>query len=267
MSRPLSLFALLVPGVAWLSGIGCAMSPPADTSPDLDPSLPGVDVGSDPKPAPGTPTAEGGTTSGGGTSTTTDAGSKSSIAPDAAPPLDAAPAMPKPTAGELLLTEVMYATFTPEPASEWFELHSVASSERSLGGLTIKDGSGRTHTIGAGLTIAPGAYLVLARDKAAAIAAKVPQSAIAYEYGTGLPDNAGILLTNGATGAVSIMNGAATLASAPYGGWYSQSGGSSVQLKVLDPAQASAKTSWCLSLTAWTTGSEKGTPGAAEDCP
>ena len=95
----------------------------------------------------------------------------------------------------------------------------------------------------------------------------MPQTAIAYEYGTGLPDNAGILLTNGATGAVSILNGAATLASAPYGGWYSQSGGSSVQLKVLDPALTTSKTSWCLSLTAWTAGSEKGTPGAAEDCP
>lgn len=266
-SSPRSWLALLVTGVVVLSGIGCAMSAPADTSPDLDPSLPGVDVGNDAKPAPGTTTAEGGASSGGGTTTTPDAGSKSSIAPDAAPPVDAAPAMPRPAAGELLLTEVMYATFTPEPASEWFELHSTASSERSLGGLTIKDGSGRTHTIGAGLMIAPGAYIVLARDRAAAIAAKVPQAAVAYEYGTGLPDNAGILLTNGATGAVSILNGAATIASAPYGGWYSQSGGSSVQLKVLDPAQASVKASWCLSLNAWATGSEKGTPGAAGDCP
>lgn len=264
MYRPSSLrsrLALLVIGGVVLSSIGCAMSAPADTSPDLDPSLPGVDVGNDAKPAPGTKTAEG------GTSTSPDAGSKSSVATDAAPLVDAAPAMPTPAAGELLLTEVMYTTFTPEPASEWFELHSTASSERSLGGLTIKDGSGRTHTIGPGLMIAPGAYIVLARDRAAAIAAKVPQAAIAYEYGTGLPDNAGILLTNGATGAVSILNGAATIASAPYGGWYSQSGGSSVQLKVLDPAQASVKTSWCLSLAAWATGAEKGTPGAAGDCP
>lgn len=270
MYRPSSLrswLALLVTGVVVLAGGGCAMSSPADTSPDLDPSLPGVDVGNDPQPAPGTKTAEGGTSTAGGSTTTPDAGSKSSTAPDAAPQVDAAPAMPKPTAGELLLTEVMYATFTPEPASEWFELHSTASSERSLGGLTIKDGSGRTHTIGAGLKIAPGAYIVLARDKTAAIAAKVPQVAIAYEYGTGLPDNAGILLTNGATGAVSILNGAATVASAPYGGWYSQSGGSSVQLKVLDPALTTSKASWCLSLTTWTIGSEKGTPGAAEDCP
>ena len=137
----------------------------------------------------------------------------------------------------------------------------------SLAGLAIKDGSGRTHPIGAGLTIAPGAYVVLARDKAAAIAAKVPAAAIVYEYGTGLPDNAGILLTNGATGGVSLVDGATNIAVAPYGGWYSQSGGSSVQLKVLDPALTATKASWCLSLTAWTTGSEKGTPGAAGNCP
>lgn len=260
MYRPV----LLVTGVVWLAGLGCAMSTPADTTPDPTTGLPGVDVGNDPKPAPGTKSAEAGTGD-----TPTDGGTKSkpAIAPDAAPPVDAAPAIPKPAPGEVLITEVMYATFTPEPASEWFEVHSTAASERSLAGLMIKDGSGRSHTIGAGLTIAPNAYVVLARDKAAAIAAKVPGSAIVYEYGTGLPDNAGILLTNGATGGVSLVDGATNIAVAPYGGWYSQSGGSSVQLKVLDPMLTNTKASWCLSLTAWTTGSEKGTPGAAGNCP
>jgi len=274
MYRPSSLLslsrpALLVIGVAWVTcGLGCAMSSPADTTPDLDPSLPGVQVGNDPKPAPGTKTAEGGTDTTEEPSGATDGGtSKPSLLQDAAPPVDAAPAVPKPAAGEVLVTEVMYATFTPEPASEWVELHCRATSARTLAGLTLKDGSGRTHTIGAGLTIAPGAYVVLARNKAAAISAKVPGAAIVYEYGTGLPDNAGILLTNAATGGISLLDGATTIAAAPYGGWYSQSGGSSVQLKVLVPAQSTAKASWCLSLTAWTTGSEKGTPGAAEDCP
>ena len=131
----------------------------------------------------------------------------------------------------------MYATFEPEPARRVVRAAQHGDVERTLSGLTIKDGSGRTHTIAAGLTIAPGAYVVLARNKAAAITAKVPAAAIVYEYGTGLPDNAGILLTNGATGGVSLLNGATTVAAAPYGGWYSQSGGSSVQLKVLDPAQ------------------------------
>jgi hypothetical protein len=270
LTKPVPFVAGLV-AVAWLAGagaVGCAMSAPADTTPDADPNLPGVDVGNDPKPVPGTKSPEAGADSTNSPSGSPDAGtSKPSLTPDASPPVDAAPAVPKPSAGEVLVTEVMYATFEPEPAGEWFELHSTVTSERTLSGLTIKDGSGRTHTIGAGLTIAPGAYVVLARSKATAIGAKVPAAAIVYEYGTGLPDNAGILLTNGATGGVSILNGATTVATAPYGGWYSQSGGSSVQLKVLDPATTTSKTSWCISLTPWTTGSEKGTPGAAEDCP
>jgi len=56
-----------------------------------------------------------------------------------------------------------------------------------------------TAVIAAGLTIAPGAYVILSRNKTAAISAKVPSGAIVYEYGTGLPDNAGIILANGAT--------------------------------------------------------------------
>jgi hypothetical protein len=53
----------------------------------------------------------------------------------------------------------------------------------------------------------------------------------------------------------------------PYGPWFSQSGGSSIQLKALDAAKESTSAGWCLSLNIWTSGSEKGTPGAADDCP
>ena len=95
----------------------------------------------------------------------------------------------------------------------------------------------------------------------------MPAAAILYEYGTGLPDNAGVQLANGDTGGLWIAFGASTIAQAPYGGWYSQSGGSSVQLKTLTYADGAKKDSWCVSFNAWTTGSGKGTPGAAEDCP
>lgn len=271
-SRPVLTLVWLAAG--FVGAVGCAMSQPGDTTPDLDPSLPGVEVGNDPKPAPG---GGGSTAKDSGASSSTpsgddsdpDAGQKNGLAKDAGAAVDATPAptIAKPSAGEVLVTEVMYATFAPEPAGEWIELHSMASAERMLTGLTLKDGSGRTHTIASTLTISPGAYVVLARNKAQAITSKVPASAIVYEYGTGLPDNAGILLTNSSTGGISLMNGGATIAAAPYGGWYSQSGGSTVQLKVLDPATTTSKTSWCLSLSPWTTGSEKGTPGAAEDCP
>jgi hypothetical protein len=263
-----SFRALAGPCVAALI-VGCAMSSPADTTPGVDTSLPGVDAGNDPRPAIGggsdSGRDQGSSGSSGSSGSTSDAGPQGSTA-DAAP-MDAAPAIPKPSAGELFISEIMYTTFTPEPASEWIELHSAATAERSLSGLTIKDGGGRTHVIQPGLTIAPGAYVVLARNKTAALAAKVPASAVVYEYGTSLPDNAGIILANGATGGIAVLDGSSMIANAPYGPWFSQSGGSSLQLKILDASQSAQKASWCLSLNPWTTGSEKGTPGAAGDCP
>jgi hypothetical protein len=183
---------------------------------------------------------------------------------DSAPPPSSTP---KPTAGEVLISEVMYDGAGTEPAGEWIELYNKAAAPRSLSGLTLKDGANRTHVIGAGVTIAAGAYVVLARNKAGAIAAKVPAAAIAYDYGAGLADSAGVLLANGTTGGITLLNGATTISQAAYGGWFTQPGGSSVQLHILDAAQSGAKASWCLSANAWTAGSEKGTPGAAEDCP
>jgi hypothetical protein len=136
-----------------------------------------------------------------------------------------------------------------------------------LTGLTIIDGGNRTHVIGAGITIAAGAHVLLARSKTAATAAKVPAAAILYEYGASLPSNAGIQLANAATGGVFLRDGSTVIAQADYGGWYSQSGGSSVQLKTLTYAASGQSSGWCLSLNSWTTGSDKGTPGAASDCP
>lgn len=248
--------------VVSVSIFGCAMSAPADLTTGVDPTLPSLEAANDVTPAQG-----GGDDSGvdaGLASGKGDAGGKPAT-PDAG--VDSGPSIPKPSAGELLVTEVMYAPFTPEPSTEWFELHSLATAPRSLSGLIIKDGGSRTHVIGAGVTIAPGAYVLLVRNKAAALTSKIPSSVIAYEYASGLPDNGGVLLTNSSTGGVSILDGATVLATAPYGGWFSQTGGSSVQLKVLAPATAATKASWCLSFNAWTTGADKGTPGAASDCP
>lgn len=255
--------------LATILAAACASSEMPDVSPDVDPSLPGVegtddparatgssktpddagrfDSGSTPKPDP--PPADGGS---GDTSTI--------VPPDAGPPPP-----PKPAQGEVLITEVMYDPFGTEPDGEWFELHNKTSQPRSLGGLLLSDGGGRTHTIKAGTTIAPGAYLVFVRKTSTA--GKVPGAAIAYEYGESLPSNAGIQLANGDTGALYLRNGATIVAQADYGGWFSQSGGSSVQLKVLDFTASANKASWCLSYNLWTTGSDKGTPGAPSDCP
>jgi hypothetical protein len=244
------------------------MSAPADLTPGVDPGLPSMSATND--PSPGARSDAGASQADAASPSGPDGGQKGlsqDAGVDAASAAPTPPTAPRPAVGEVLITEVMYAPLTPEPTTEWFELHSLASSDRTLTGLTIKDGSGRTQTIAPSVILAPGAYVVLARTTAGAISAKVPAGAIVYEYGAGLPNTAGVLLTNGATGGLALLDGAVTLASAPYGGWFTQSGGHSVQLKVLDPSVAAAKASWCLSANTWAAGSDQGTPGAAGDCP
>lgn len=254
-------FAIAGSGVG-MGVVACAPADPAEIDPAIDPAMPSVDASSSARPAEGTTEADAGAAD-----ASKKDGGKPPPPPKDAGPDDAAPGVARPAAGEVLVTEVMYNPFGPEPGSEWFEVHNKAASARALSGLTITDGSGRTHVIGAGVVIDAGAYVVIARDKATAVAQKVPAGVIVYAYGAGLPDNAGVLLLNGATGKVSLSDGATTITESAYGGWYSQSGGSSVQLKVLEAAASAQQASWCLSLSAWTTGSEKGTPGAPSDCP
>jgi hypothetical protein len=271
-ARPLRRAAAMIAGVAALTAVaGCAMSTPADLTPGVDPGLPSMSATND--PSPGARSDAGASQADAASPSGSDGGLKGlahDAGPDAAqaaPPPPPPPTAPKPAIGEVLITEVMYAPLTPEPTTEWFELHSLASSDRALTGLTIKDGSGRMQTIAANVVLAPGAYVVLARTTAGAISAKVPAGVIAYEYGAGLSNTAGVLLTNGATGGLALLDGSVTLASAPYGGWFSQPGGHSVQLKVLDASAAAAKASWCLSASTWAAGSDLGTPGAPGDCP
>ncbi|MDB4941127.1 MAG: Hemolysin-type calcium-binding region [Labilithrix sp.] len=264
---PSAWLVLFVGAVAAVAA--CATSPASDLTPDLDPSLPGIDAGAS-TPSPGMPgggpadaaPGEEGFTDG-DTGAVTPPGTDAASGVDAAPP---GPVTPKPTASELLVTEVMFDPTGAEPASEWIELHSLATSARSLGGLTLKDGAGRVHVIAGALTIAPNAWVVLARSRTTATGLQVPAAAIVYEYGAGLGDGAGIQLANGATGAISILNGATVIASAPYGGWFTGSG-ASVQLKVLTSSAAGSKASWCASSTAWAAGADLGTPGAPNDCP
>ncbi len=270
--RRVSIFAgapMLTVALVW----GCAQSGAGDVTPEVDPSLPEVDASW--SPSPDMPNKDGADAGKRDTGASASSSEDEKAAPTPAAPDTGAsdttkpstPSTPKPLQGEVLITEVMYDPFTNEPTTEWIEVHNTASGARTLSGLTIVDGGNRTHVIAASITIDPGAYVVLARSKAAATTAKIPVAAIVYEYGTGLPDNAGIQLANGASGGVWLRDGTSTIAQADYGGWYSQSGGSSIQLKTLTYAASAQSSSWCLSLNPWTTGSDKGTPGAPNDCP
>lgn len=271
---------MLTIGLVW----GCAQSGVGDVSLESDPSLPEVDASW--TPSPETPSEKVPSSSG---SWGDDAsGSEEEETPPSDPPPTSTPpskaADPdagapdsgstsssgsgsKPTQGEVLITEVMYDPTGSEPANEWIEVHNRASSARTLTGLTIVDGGDRAQIIGTSVTIAPGAYVILARSKSAAVNAMVPASAIVYEYGAGVSSGAGIQLANGASGGVSLRDGTTIIAQAAYGGWFSQSGGSSIQLKTLTYPASLQSSNWCLSSNAWTAGSENGTPGAASDCP
>jgi hypothetical protein len=175
------------------------------------------------------------------------------------------PAPPSP--GELAITEVMLSPSGPEPDSEWFEVHNLASSSRLLSGLTIQDGYGDTQAIASSppVVVPPGAYALLVRDAAAAMQALVPTAAIVYAYGSGLAWYQGIELDDGAAGDLSLWQGDTLLADVPYGMWDASWIGQSIELAT-PSSDASDPGRWCLAEAPWANGSDDGTPGAASDC-
>jgi hypothetical protein len=196
-----------------------------------------------------------------------DAGNQGDSGPPPPPPdagSDTGSGAVKPAPGEVLITEIMYDPSGTEPDQEWMELYNTTNGDRLLTGLTLADGANRTHTLGT-LTIAPGAYIVLVRNKTAATAAGI--ATIAYEYGAGQSASTGIILANGSTGGIALKDGATDIARAMYGAWNLATSGTSIQLKSTAGGEATTAAGWCKSATAWTGGTDKGTPALAGDCP
>ncbi len=171
--------------------------------------------------------------------------------------------------GDLLITEIMFAPWGPEPQSEWFEIYNTTVLPTLLSGLTIEDGYPRTHLIAASppVIVPAQSYVVLVRDRAVALANLVPEASIAYEYGTGLPPGEGIQLENGTSGGLSLWNGATELVNVPYGSWDMASYGQSIELQALQYLDSDSPASWCIAQSPWADGSDDGTPGADNDCP
>ncbi len=200
-----------------------------------------------------------------------DAGSNDAIA---AAPDDSGASQPIPLAssaspGDLLITEIMFAPWGPEPQSEWFEIYNTTTLPTLLSGLTIEDGYPRTHLIAASppVIVPAQSYVVLVRDRAVALANVVPEASIVYEYGTGLPPGEGIQLENGTSGGLSLWNGATELVNVPYGSWDMASYGQSIELQALEYLDSDSPASWCIAQYPWADGSDDGTPGADNDCP
>ncbi len=200
----------------------------------------------------------------------TDAGSDAGVDPG----IDAGDAggstATKPLPGEVVISEVMYNPSGDETVQEWIEIHNTAATPRLLSGLVLKDGASpvHSHTIGPGISIAPGAYVVLARKTSGAMAAKVPTEVIVYDYGAGTLVANQVQLGNSGSGAILLFDGTTEIAQARYGklGLGNAADGQSIQLKTLTYAGAGIAGSWCKSSNPWTAGSDKGTPGAPSDC-
>lgn len=196
---------------------------------------------------------------------TKDASTTKDAAADAAAPFDAGPL--DPLEGDVVISEVMFNPSGTEPDAEWIEVANTTAMDKSLSGLVLEDGASpvNTHTIGANVIVPAGGYVVLVASKAAAATAQIPAAAIVYEYGTN-----SILLGNSKSGSIALLRGATEIARAHYGalGLGGAANGQSVQLSVLTYAGAGLAASWCKSANTWVVGgTDKGTPGAASDCP
>ncbi len=163
--------------------------------------------------------------------------------------------------GELLITEIMYdPTALSDTDGEWLEIYNATDHAINLQNLILdRDGTSR-HTIKDQIELAPGDYFVLARKDTAV---EVPNF---YSYGTtiSLPNSGAILsIYNEDTG-----HGPGPLIfSVDYGkaGFPSASGASiSLDPGILNASSAVSGTSWCTSVSAYSTG-DSGTPGSVND--
>ncbi len=181
----------------------------------------------------------------------------STDASDAATPVGTVRA---PVFGDVVLSEILFDPSGAEPDGEWIEVANVSAEPLELRGVVLRDGAGRTHTIGTSAIVAPGAFAVLARSTTACVAGGVPPSAVLYDYGRGVSAQSGVQLANGSTGAVFLERGGVTLARAAYGTFgLSSSPGHSFQVRTVVVESNPTGASFCASATP--------TPGAGPNCP
>ncbi len=169
--------------------------------------------------------------------------------------------------GDIAITEIMFDPDGIEPDGEWVEIYNRASSPRSLRGLELRDGAARKHVIASDVIVAPAAYVVLARSRAAVRGQGVPDGDIVYDYSAGLGSSAGILLSNGSSGSIALFFGTTEIARVPYGSFALASGtGKSLELRAGAFPSVAQASHFCVASSAFGTGSF-GTPGRASSCP
>lgn len=259
------LGSAMVVASLWLTQ-GCAAGDPApaEDTPNLASRrpLPSATTTTEPAPltdgGPSAPSPE--------ASTSADAAISDASVQDAfVPPVDAS-GVPQAAAGDIVISELLFDPTGAEPDSEWIEIGCRAPSARTLRGLTLEDGAGRTHVIASDVIVSPGKFVVLARSRAAVTAQGVAAADIGYEYGAGASASAGVILANGSSGAISILVGSTPLVRVPYGAFTLTSApGTTLEIRSTAVPGVAVSADYCVSTTPVGTGF--GTPGRAPVCP
>lgn len=162
--------------------------------------------------------------------------------------------------GDLLITEIMYdPTALTDTYGEWIEIYNNTAHPVNLHHLVLSKNATDRHIVSSSITLAPHGYQVFARTESAVTGDK-------YIYGSSISlNNTGAVLTLSNYGTDGTDG--AEICSVNYGGEGFPSGtGASIGLNpsLLNAQSYSLGTSWCVSVSAYSTG-DLGTPGALND--
>ncbi len=172
--------------------------------------------------------------------------------------------------GQIIITELMYDPgAVNDTAGEWFELYNSGTAAVDINGWTFEEADGSpSHTINNGgpLSVAAGAYVVLARNADASANGGVTA---VYSYGSWALSNTddSIVLKNGSNEIDRVEYDESTQNNPNP---FPVASGASLALKVDDHGNhldGSVGANWCVSANAWAgSAGDSGTPGAANDC-
>ena len=163
---------------------------------------------------------------------------------------------PAPTAGELVITEIMKnPEHVPDAAGEWFEVYVAADHVIDLKGIELADNDANSHHVMVSVYGEPGAYLVLGAN---GIFGQNGEVSLNYTY-------EGISLAND-DDEVLLFNGAVLIDGVEYdaGATFPNQAGAALSLSgdVLDAGSNDVGSNWCNATAPFGPG-DLGTPGEA----
>lgn len=161
-----------------------------------------------------------------------------------------------PAPGDVVISEIHANPSGPEPATEWFELTSLADAPLGLEALVVGSGTAE-GALAQAAVLMPGERVVLCKS-----AAEGPSDCV--EYG------GNVRLNNTGADDVYVRLGEVLLDRVAYdtrAGWPVFHNGASLELSEgrLDPISNDDPSSWCRASAPWST--ELATPGAPGGCP